>query len=140
MKLYDMYDRTEMWDGGGALALAYLLLSEREPHENISHKAMPSWQYHLWFVTMRPYPHWYWFRSASGAPAGCVYLTNQREIGIGVLKEFRGQGLAGAAIAEMQIRHPGRFLANINPANASSIALFRKLGFGGPIQITLEKP
>ena len=36
--------------------------------------------------------------------------------------------------------HPGRFVANINPANEASIALFRKLGFGGPIQITLEKP
>lgn len=140
MKLYDMYDRSETWDGGGAVALAYKLLSEREPHESISHRAMPSWERHRWFVTMRPYPVWYWFRSLSGAPAGCIYLTNQREIGVGVLKEFRGHGLAGAAIESLQVRHPGRFLANINPANEASIALFRKLGFGGPIQITLEKP
>lgn len=124
-----------------ALVLLYELLQEREPHQNISHRQMPTWERHVEFVRGRPYAAWYWFRSPAGFPAGAVYLTHQREIGIGVLKAHRGQGLARAAIVElMRVVGTGRFLANINPANEASIALFRSLGFGGPIQITLERP
>lgn len=134
MKLFDIYADPSCW------TLPFKLLSEREPGQNISHKAMPSWEEHRDFVLSRPYPRWYSFDCALGSPAGCVYLTGRREIGIGVLKRHHGQGLATEAISELMRLHPGRFLANINPANAASIALFRKLGFGGPIQVTLEKP
>lgn len=134
MKLFDLYADPSAW------VLPYALLSEREPEQNISHRAMPTWDEHRDFVLSRPYPRWYSFDSQDGHPAGCAYLTARREVGIGVLKRFRGQGLASAAIDELMRLHPGRFLANIAPANAASIALFRKLGFGGPIQVTLEKP
>ena len=33
-----------------------------------------------------------------------------------------------------------RLLANIAPGNDASLMLFRGLGFGGPIQVTLERP
>ena len=146
MILYDLYA-----DDGRMHWLPLSLLNEREPHQNISHRRLPKWDDHVAFIESRPYRYWYWFTEVAkpnappplrfpARPAGCVYLTRQREIGIGVLKAFRGQGLARAAVTELMLRHPGRFLANINPVNEASIALFRKLGFGGPIQITLEKP
>ena len=136
MKLHDLYA-----DDGGLHWLPLQLLNEREPHQNISHQRLPSFANHVAFIERRPYRAWYWFAEAELArPAGCVYLTRQREIGVGVLRAFRGQGLASAAVLELMRLHPGRFLANINPANEASIALFRKLGFGGPIQITLERP
>ena len=136
MKLHNLY-RLEGY--GSALAIPFRLLQEREPSQNISHKAMPTWEEHCAFVRSEPYAAWYWFTNPAERPAGCIYLTHQREIGIGVLKAHRGKGLARDAIAELMRLHPGRFLANINPANEASIALFRSLGFGGPIQITLEK-
>lgn len=134
MTLHDLYAEPSCW------VIPFKLLAEREPEQNISHREMPTWPEHQDFILSRPYPRWYFFDSEAGVPAGCVYLTACREIGIGVLKRFRGQGLASAAIAELTSLHPGRFIANINPANAASITLFRNLGFGGPIQITLEKP
>lgn len=123
----------------GMWTLPFELLSEREPHENISHTVMPTWEQHCAFMRSKPYEAWYWFTSPAEFPAGCVYLSRQREIGIGVLRRHRGQGLACEAIRELMRLHPGRFTANINPANEASIALFRKLGFVGPIQITLSK-
>jgi len=134
VKLHDITDTPGMW------WLPYELLKERTPGQNISHKAMPEWDDHFRFMSSRPYAAWYWFdNEGEGTPAGCVYLTHQREIGVGVLKCQRGQGLAREAITELMRLHPGRFLANINPANEASIALFRSLGFGGPIQLTLER-
>lgn len=134
MILHDLYAYPERW------GLALTLLAERQAHENISHHTMPGWAEHCAFVRSRPYPHWYWFETARGNPAGCVYLTRAREIGVGVLMEHRQQGLAEEAVAAIMQLHPGgRFLANINPANGASLALFHKLGFDGPVQVTLEK-
>ena len=120
-----------------ALPLLYRLLEEREPHQNISHKRMPTWREHEDFVMSVPYAAWY--LCVEDEPVGAVYLSKQREVGIGILRQFQGRGHAEAAVTELMRLHPrGRFLANINPANEASIALFRKLGFGGPIQVTLE--
>lgn len=132
MILFDLHANRAMW------WLPLQLLWEREPHENISHRTMPTVGEHIAFVASHPYKAWYWFEDESLTPAGCAYITHQGEIGIGVLRAFRGRGLATEAIQEIMRRHPGRHLANINPANEASIRLFRKLGFGGPIQITLE--
>jgi len=130
----------DVYETPGACDVLWQLLSERTANQNISHRRMPSWAEHTEFVRRKPYLAWYLFDSPALFKAGAVYLTHQREIGIGVLLAHRGQGLAKAAITELMHLHPGRFLANINPANAASIALFRSLGFGGPIQITLERP
>lgn len=134
MKLRNVYETP------GAVDVLWQLMCERTPNQNISHRRMPSWAEHVEFVMRKPYVAWYLFDAEDGRTAGAVYITHQREIGIGVLLAHRGQGLARAAITELMDRHPGRhFLANINPANEPSIALFRSLGFGGPIQITMEK-
>lgn len=107
----------------------YNLLQEREPHQNISHRRMPAWHEHVAFFKSRPYLHWYVFHAEDDKPAGAVYLSKQREIGVGVLKAYRGQGLGRAAVQEIIRLHPGRFLANINPANEASAKLFKSLGF-----------
>lgn len=137
VKLVDIYD-VDRLRYAGFMRLLYALLGEREPEQNISHKDMPSWVDHWHFVNDRPYAHWYAVVD-NGIMLGAVYLTHQREIGIGVLKSQRGKGVAKFAITELMRLHPGHFLANINPANEASIALFKSLGFGGPIQITLER-
>lgn len=139
MKLIDIYGFNI--DAATAVDHLYALLAERKPHESISHKAMPTREQHLAFVRSRPYAAWYVFEGEMGDElAGSVYLTRQREIGLSVLRRHQGQGHGRRAVLDLMRRHAGgRFLANINPANTASIALFRKLGFGGPIQVTLSK-
>ena len=132
MQLIDVYG---LWCAPSVL---YLLLKEREPHESISHKAMPSWMEHTAFVERRPYAHWY-VLDVDGSAVGAVYLTHQREIGIGILKAHRGKGYAEEGIRLLLEQHPGRALANINPANGASLQWFAKLGFKGPTQVTLER-
>lgn len=133
MKLLDLYTLPDdRWE------VPLALLREREPHENISHRTMPTWEQHCAYIRGRPHLAWYLIED-DGHDAGCVYLSRQREIGVGVLKAYRGQGLAKAAVRELMRLHPGRFLANINPHNAASIEMFLRLGFGGPIQVTMEK-
>jgi RimJ/RimL family protein N-acetyltransferase len=121
----------------GAIDVLWQLLLERDPRENISHKAMPTWERHSSFVAGRPYDAWYLIDDG-GISVGACYVTKQREIGIGILKAHRRKGYAEAAIKTL-LQGPGRFLANINPRNEASIALFRKLGFSGPIQVTYER-
>lgn len=118
----------------------YALLAEREPHQSISHKAMPSFEQHVRFVESRPYAKWF-IAQQNGQRVGAVYLTRAREVGIAISMGHRGHGLASLALQALMCRAgDGRLLANVNPANAASIALFRKHGFGEPIQLTLEKP
>ena len=122
------------------------LLAERTPEQSISHKVMPTWQQHCGFVDSRPYEAWYlvWDEtrealSPRGIAVGAVYLSRQREIGVGILRTERGQGHAQWAIGELMRLHPGRFLANISPANEPSARLFGRLGFS-LIQHTYEGP
>lgn len=130
MKLVDLHQDI------GLYWLPLQLLNEREPHQNISHRTLPHFDDHVAFIERRPYEAWYWFAEPKmDRPAGCVYLTHQREIGVGVLRQFRGQGLAKQAIAELMRLHPGRFLANVAPGNAPSHSLFEGLGFK-PLQVT----
>jgi RimJ/RimL family protein N-acetyltransferase len=119
-----------------AASMLYELLKEREPHQSISHKQMPTWQQHVKFFNSYPYEAWYAI-SEDDTLKGAVYLSQQREIGIGVLKQFRGCGLAQLAIKELMRTHPGKFLANINPANEASANMFTKLGFK-LLQVTYE--
>jgi RimJ/RimL family protein N-acetyltransferase len=100
---------------------------EREAHQSISHRQMPTLQEHKAFIASRPYLHWYLVYV--GEYAGAVYLSKQREIGIGILKAYRNQGYAKMAISQLMGMHPGQMLANINPANRESIDLFTGLGF-----------
>jgi RimJ/RimL family protein N-acetyltransferase len=111
-----------------ALPLLYQLLMERAPHQSISHTKMPTLKDHKEFFDSKPYQCWY-LVYAEGQAVGACYLSKQREIGIGILMEYRGRGYGKAAVQELMRKWPGRFLANINPANEPSIRMFTGMGF-----------
>ncbi len=124
MELVDVYSEPD------ADAVLLYLLSEREPHQNISHRVMPTPAEHKAFIDDRPYLHWYLIGDGDDCEyVGAVYLSKQREIGVGVLKRYRGYGYARYAVRTLMGMHPGPFLANINPNNSDSIRLFTGLGF-----------
>lgn len=137
-----------VYDCRAAEALLWQLLEEREPHQNISHRQMPTADEHHAFMASRPYAAWYMIEAVVDVidavaviteNVGAVYLTRNREIGVGILKQYRGSGYGAHAVRAVMARHPGHFLANINPNNEASLTLFRKLGFAGPIQVTFAK-
>lgn len=121
MRLLDVYGTPD------AESVLYRVLAEREPHQSISHKRMPTWAEHCAFVASRPYAHWYLIDC--GDIVGAAYLSHQREIGIGILKCHRGNNYGLNALRLLIQAHPGRLLANINPSNTDSIRLFTGLGF-----------
>jgi RimJ/RimL family protein N-acetyltransferase len=115
------------------LEFLYALLSEREPQANISHRKMPTFREHINFVNSDPYHIWWLVTLERGRGSlwvGAAYVTRQHEIGIQISKPHQGQGYATRALHEIVADfHDVRLLANINPANAASIALFAKFGF-----------
>jgi RimJ/RimL family protein N-acetyltransferase len=119
----------------GAKTLLWLLLSERKPEESISHKGMPTWQAHCDFVDSQPYAFWQ-IIVCGHEPVGSIYLTRQQEIGIGIFKAHRGKGYAREAVKSLMRDH-APLMANINPENHASLALFGSLGFT-PCQVTLR--
>jgi RimJ/RimL family protein N-acetyltransferase len=123
MKLIDVYDDTV-----AHAVLLWQLLSERTPEQSISHKRMPTAEEHAAFVLSQPYQHWYVIEH-EGVLVGACYVSKQQEIGIAVLRAHRRRGYACAALSELVQRHPGRLLANINPANTASVKLFASHGF-----------
>jgi len=132
MRFISVYD-----DLKTAIPLLYRLLAERQPHVNISHRTMPTFDEHRIFVNSRPYAYWYIF-GPEGAPIGAIYLTHAHEIGVFVLRRHRRQGHGAEAVRWLIDQHPGwRFLANVNPANKWSAEMFINLGFR-PIQTTYE--
>lgn len=115
--------------------MLYRLMEERPAYANISHKRLPTWDEHMEFILSYPYAHWYAI-NVDGSWVGGIYLTHQREIGIFIRRQHQGKGYAKQAIRMLMEMHPGKFLANIAPGNDRSKALFRALGFSGPIQET----
>ena len=111
-----------------AAEILYELLLERGPHESISHKSMPTLDEHRKFVESNPYQCWYLIKLGDEY-VGAVYISRQREIGVGVMKAHRQKGVATAALKMLIDKWPGHFLANINPDNVKSIHLFSQLGF-----------
>lgn len=110
--------------------LLYDLLLERDIGiESISHQSIPTPQEHANFVRSRPYFAWYFVENEEGVAVGSIYLTKDREVGISVFKNQRRNGYAREALYALIAKWPGKFLANINPHNAKSIALFEGLGF-----------
>lgn len=120
-----------------AINILYDLLAERTPEQSISHKGMPTMDEHTAFVRSQPYQAWYMI-DVDGDYVGCVYLSKAREIGVSIFEKRRGKGYATQAVEELMRKWPGKFYANINPANAASIAFFSKLGFQ-QIQVTYAK-
>lgn len=125
MKLVDVY--TVLPD---ATDILWALLTERTPEMNISHRHMPTLAEHQAFIASKPYQAWYVIDAGEERYIGAAYLTRQREIGIGILKRYRGMGYGRLATLMLMERHRGgRFLANIAPRNFSSQAMFQDLGF-----------
>jgi RimJ/RimL family protein N-acetyltransferase len=107
----------------------YKLLQERQPHVNISHRVMPTWKQHCKFIARRPYAAWYLLKSRDDY-VGAIYLTAMNEIGVSILKRWRGFNLGPRAIRMLMRKHKRkRYLANVNPRNDESIGIFRRLGF-----------
>ena len=127
-----------------------------DPYVNISHRTMPTWREHVNFFESKPYRRWYLIQAVSWDTekkiylepgslnyateiVGTCYLTRQNEIGIVLFGHYRGRGFGTKAVHLLTTKHKplpaipgkrsGRFMANINPANEKSIALFSKLGF-----------
>jgi RimJ/RimL family protein N-acetyltransferase len=150
IRLLDLYEGTGI--RAGALEFLYELMKERqtEPEVNISNHGLPTFEHHRAFWTRRPYrvihlieaidfkvtaPKLDW----SDAWIGYVSATQRNELGIVLLKAWRGHGFGSAALRAFMTMHqpleavPGErsahWLANINPANERSIATFGKLGF-----------
>lgn len=123
MKLVDIYT-----DETVSAVLLWQLMAEREPDQNISHKGMPTVEQHAQFMQSHPYLAWYAV-VVDGRAVGAVYLSKFREIGIAILKAHRGHGHGKRAVQMLIERHPGKFLANINPRNSTSARLFHQLGF-----------
>lgn len=112
-----------------AAQILFELLKERSDDINISHSAMPSWRSHLAFIRSRPYSAWY-LVEVDKEFAGAIYLSKTNEIGIFLFRSHHGRGLGKKAIKALMKRHPrGRYLANINPRNDNSIAMFEGMGF-----------
>ena len=118
-----------------AVRVLYELLKERTPEQSIAHRKMPTFEEHQAFVRSSPYQVWYLVQ-VDGQYVGSVYLTKQREIGIFIFRAHHGKGHAKRAIKAIRDRY-GRVLANVNPLNSASKALFEGLG-GKLIQVTYE--
>jgi RimJ/RimL family protein N-acetyltransferase len=118
-----------VYDTAGSIEVLYELLKERDDTVNISHKVMPDFTSHAWFVESQPYSKWFLIQ-VGGESVGSIYLSRQGEIGVFVFKAHQGKGYAKEAIKAVMAMQPGhRFLANINPANEKSARLFSELGF-----------
>lgn len=122
MKLVSVYDIPM------ACTLLFQLLMEREAHQCISHKDMPTYIDHVRFFYSKPYIAWY-LLELDGAFIGATYLSKQREIGIFLFKKYQMRGHGAKAVKLLMETHPGRFLANVAPTNPGSAEFFQNLGF-----------
>jgi RimJ/RimL family protein N-acetyltransferase len=121
---------------GGAEFL-YALMKERKPESVIAHRKLPRFEEHQAFMALKLYRAWC-LVEVDGKRVGAVTLTPNNEVGVFVLREFQRKGYARAALQELMRAYqplpaiptvrPGHFVANVNPANQASIALFTSLG------------
>jgi RimJ/RimL family protein N-acetyltransferase len=121
-----------VYDHPGAVKILHDLLRERHGDRavNISHRDMPTWREHVAFVEGKPYAAWFIVLADKDEVAGSVYLSKQDEIGVFIFKAFQDRGLGPEALKELMEQMPRRrYLANLNPANDRSKAMFERLGF-----------
>ena len=131
IRLVDVYQAPE------AAELLYRLVQERPAESAIAHRRTPSMEEHRAFMASKPYRAWCLVH-ADGRAVGAVTLTPNNEVGVFILREFQRKGYARAGLQELMRAYrplpaipavrPGYFVANVNPANKASIALFTSLG------------
>lgn len=130
----------------------YLLLSEREKFQNISHKHMPTYPNHCKFVRSKPYEKWFIIEKTEYpyGKVGAIYLGKESNIGLFILKSYIGKGYGAAALKLfLELIGDRTVFANINPNNHLSIEFFTNKGFefnctlydrnGKPLQNTYIK-
>ena len=125
MNLISVYQRKD------ASEILYALLQERDGDVtvNISHRKTPAWREHLRFFRSHPYRIWFLIQ-VEDVFVGAIYLSKQDEIGVFIFKRFQGHSYGPEAIKELMTRTPRRrYIANINPRNEKSAAVFERLGF-----------
>lgn len=111
-------------------AILYELLGERTPEQSISHKGRPEYPEHVDFVESMPYRTWCFIHSSDEDDyVGTVYLSKQNEIGVFIFNKYQRKGYGNEAVKDLMDSNEGPFLANVNPENTTSIAMFEKLGF-----------
>ncbi len=163
MNLIDVYQGSGVTTG--AIDFLYVLIEQRmtEPEVNIS-ATMPTPEQHRQFVHRRPYRCWYLLeepaqearigygglQDVAFVPTwlGYVSATQRNEIGIVLLKEFRGRGFGAQAVRALMAKHEplpsipgerrGTWIANVAPGNEYSKHLFEKRLGGRLIQVTYE--
>jgi RimJ/RimL family protein N-acetyltransferase len=116
----------------------YLLMSERDKIINISHTAMPTFANHVKFVKSKPYKHWYVLQQDKHpyGKMGAIYLTNNNEVGIFLLRQYQGKGYGTKALLRLLRLHRERpVYANINPLNLRSIDFFTSHGFKDAVNV-----
>ena len=119
------------------LCFLYALLGEREAHQNISHRKMPTFEEHVEFVKSGPYAAWDVIVQ-DGELVGSIYITYDNEIGIHVSRKWIGAGVGSDALEAFMKKNPrNRYLANINPDNVGSIKFFERHEFK-LLQLTYE--
>ena len=126
--------------------ILYELLKEREPHQFISHRVMPSFEEHVKFIEernpklgppMKAYKSWEFILKPPVPDGVCIVgsicVTNNSEVGIFIFKDYRGNGYGKDALKQVIERNKigleGKLIANISPQNTDSIRFFNKFGF-----------
>jgi RimJ/RimL family protein N-acetyltransferase len=110
----------------------------RDANTNISHKETPSREEHDLFVINHPFWKWFLIRH-DGEWVGQIRVSSRNEIGVGLLRKYRGKGLGSEAVKTLMetiepqpaiksMRRAG-WIANINPYNTASAIMFLNLGF-----------
>jgi len=123
---------TEEPEQGMYERLLYKLLEEREPHQNISHKKMPTYVEHVSFVRSKPYKDWCIVQEENTNQfIGAIYITTQDEIGIFLFHQFQYKGYGKRILDDIYQIFPDvpEFRANIAPLNSASLAFFVNNGF-----------
>lgn len=127
-------------DDPETVLVLYRWLRDRLDEEavNISHTLMPSLSEHSRFISSMPYRGW-WILKAEGEQVGVLNLSTSNEVGIYIAEEHRRKGYAREALLWLEDHFdplPGQpavrseaYLANINPNNHASVALFHGLGY-----------
>lgn len=109
--------------------LLYQLLAERTPEQSISHKSMPSFEWHCGFVDSHPYRDWRLMSTDDQMVVGSVYVSKRGDVGIFVFGKFRCQGHGHQALQWARSTHCElQLYANINPKNEASVKFFERHG------------
>lgn len=153
MRLVNLYQGGTIQPGALEFLYELMKIRQEEPYVNISNRELPTPEQHRAFWTRRPYRFVYLIEDNALGPAGAacwlgyISATDRNEIGIVLMPHHRGKGNGMRAVALFTATHQplpaepsvraGRWLANINPRNAKSIAMFKRLGFR-EIQVTYE--